>query len=81
MEKLMEFWIAVCGFHYYKIYWNPVESKCLDCAHEKKNPYNYFTIKTCQKDGNLVSHLRMDISQPTKYLRDPVTRITATLTL
>ena len=30
----MEFSIALCGFHYYKKYWTPVESECLDWAHD-----------------------------------------------
>ena len=77
---LMEFPTAVCGFHYYKKYWDPVESECLDCAHEKENPYDYFTIKTCQRVGKTVGHLPMETSQPTKYLLDRGARITATLT-
>ena len=79
MEKLMEFSTAARGFHYYKNYWDPVESECLDCAHEKGNPYDYFAIKTCQKDGKIVGHLPMEISGPTKYLLDQEARITATL--
>ena len=27
-------------------YWDPVESECLDCTHEKENPCNYFAINT-----------------------------------
>ena len=68
------------GSHYYKKYWDPVESECLDCAHEKENPYDYFAIKTCQKDGKIVVQLPIEISQPTKYLLDRGARITATLT-
>ena len=60
MEKLVEFPTTVRGVHYYKKYWNPVESQCLD----------YFAIKTCQKDGKIVGHLPMEISRPTKYLLD-----------
>ena len=70
MEKLVEFATTVRGIHYYKKYWNPVESECLDCAHEKENPYHYFAIKTCQKDGKIVGHLPVEISRPTKYLLD-----------
>ena len=55
-------------------------SKCLDCTHEKENPSDYFTIKTCQKDAKIVGNLPMGISQPIKYLLDPGTRITVTLT-
>ena len=80
MEKLMEFSTAVRGFHYYKTYWIPTENECLDCSHEKENPYDYFTIKTCKKDGMIVGHLPMEISHPTKYLLDRGARITATLT-
>ena len=50
MEKLMAFSTAVHGFRYYKKYWGPVESECLDYAHEKENRYDYFPIKECQKD-------------------------------
>ena len=71
---------AVRGFHYYKNYWDPVERECLDCLHEKENPYNYFAIKTCKVDGRIVGHLPMEISRPTKYLLDRGARITATLT-
>ena len=70
MEKVMEFSTAVRGFHYYKKYWDPVESECLDYAHENENPYDYFAIKTCQKDGKIVGHLPMEISRPPKYLLD-----------
>ena len=80
MERLMKFLKAARGFHNYKRYWVPVESECLDSAHEKKNPYDYFAIKTCQKDGKIVGHLLMEISRPTKYLLDRGARITATLT-
>ena len=51
-----------------------------DCAHKKGNPYDYFAIKTCQKDGKIVGHLPMEISRPTKYLLERGARITATLT-
>ena len=80
MESLcMEFSTAVRGFHYYEKYWDPVESECLKCAHEKENPYDHFTIMTCQKDGKIVGPLPMEISQPTKYLLDRGPRITVTL--
>ena len=46
----MEFSTAVCGSHYYKKYWDLVENKCLHCAPEKENTYDYFAIKMCQKD-------------------------------
>ena len=54
----------------------------LDCTREKENLYDYFaiTIKMCQKDGKIVGHLPMEISQPTKYLLDLGAQITATLT-
>ena len=52
----------------------------MDCTYEKENPYDYFTIKTCQKDGKIVGHLPMGISQPIKYLLDGGARITVTLT-
>ena len=70
MEKLVEFATTVRDVHYYKKYWNPVESECLDCGHKKENPYDYFAIKTCQKDGKIVGHLPVEISRPTKYLLD-----------
>ena len=76
----MEFSTAVRGFHYYKTYWIPTENECLDCSHEKENPYDYFAIKTCKKDGMIVGHLPMEISHPTKCLLDRGARITATLT-
>ena len=79
MEKLMEFSTAVRGFHYYKTHWIPTENECLDCSHEKENPYDYFAI-TCKKDGMIVGHLPMEISHPTKCLLDRGARITATLT-
>ena len=41
---------VVSGFQYSKKYWDPAESECLDCAHEKENPHDYFAIKTCQED-------------------------------
>ena len=75
----MEFSTAVRGFHYYKTYWIPTENECLDCSHEKENPYDYFAI-TCKKDGMIVGHLPMEISHPTKCLLDRGARITATLT-
>ena len=80
MEKLMEFSTAVTGFHYYKKYWDPVENECLSCALEKENPYDYFAIKMCQRNGK-IGHLPMEISRPTKYLLNRGARITATLTL
>ena len=51
----------------------------MNCAHEKENFYDYFAIKTCQKDGKIVGHLPMETSQPTKYLLDQGARITTTL--
>ena len=52
------------------LYWDPVKSDCLDCVRGKENPYDYFAIKTCQKDGKTVGHLPVEISQPNKYLPD-----------
>ena len=74
MGKLMEFLTAVCGFHYYKKYWDPVESECLDCADEKENPYE---VPKRWKD---CCHLPLEISRPTKYLLDRGARIATTLT-
>ena len=57
-EKLFEFVSAVRGFHHYKKYWQPEGNETLDCGHEENNPYDYFSIKTCQrKDGSIVGHL------------------------
>ena len=76
----MEFSTAVCGSHYYKKYWDLVENKCLHCAPEKENTYDYFAIKMCQKDGKIVGHLPLEISRLTTYLLDRGARVTATLT-
>jgi len=76
----MEFSAAVRGYHYYMKYWHPSENECLDCAHEKENAFDYFAIKTCQKDGTIVGHLPMEISRSTKFILDRGARITATLT-
>ena len=67
----MEFLTAVCGFHYYKKYWDPVESECLDCADEKENPYHYFAIKKCQEDGKIVVIFHWkSLDQPNIYLTE-----------
>ena len=80
MEKLIEFSTAVRGFHYYQRYWQPTGNECLDCAHEKENPYDYFAIKACRKtDVKIVGHLHMEISRPAKFLLNRDARITATL--
>ena len=75
----MEFSTAVHGFHYKK-YWDPVESGCLNHVHEKENPYDYLAIKTCLKDGKIVGHLPMEISQSTKSKLDQGALIIATFT-
>lgn len=75
----MEFSTAVHGFHYKK-YWDPVESRCLNHVHEKENPYDYLAIKTCLKDGKIVGHLPMEISQSTKSKLDQGALIIATFT-
>ena len=46
------------GYHYYWKYWKPIESKSLDCVHEKDNPFDFFTIKVMDRDrGVTVEHL------------------------
>ena len=60
MEKLVEFPTTVRGVHYYKKYWNPVESQCLD----------YFAIKTCQKDGKIIGLQWKSLDQPNIYLTE-----------
>ena len=72
---------AVRGYHYYRTFWQPEPNEVLDCAHEENNPYDVFAIKVCErKKGDIVGHLPMEISRPTKFLLDRGAILTATLT-
>ena len=45
-NKKIMFSAAVRRFHFYRRAWVPTKSEKRKCAHDKNNPFDYFTIKT-----------------------------------
>ena len=80
-SRIFEFTAAVRGFHVFRKIWKPVLNQLLDCFHEQGNDFDYFSIKTCEKDNKkTVGHLPREISSPTKFLIDRGARVTAEIT-
>ena len=80
-SRIFEFTAAVRGFHVFRKIWKPVLNELLDCFHEQGNDFDYFSIKTCEKDNKkTVGHLPREISRPTKFLIDRGARVTAEIT-
>ena len=80
-SRIFEFTAAVRGFHVFRKIWKPVLNELLDCFHEQGNDFDYFSIKTCEKDNKkTVGHLPREISSPTKFLIDRGARVTAEIT-
>ena len=80
-SRIFEFTAAVRGFHVFRKIWKPVLNELLDCFHEQGNDFDYFSIKTCEKDNKkTVGHLPREISRPTKFLIDCGARVTAEIT-
>lgn len=46
---MYSFTSAVCGFHYYRKFWKPIENETLNCLYEDNNPYDKFEIKNFDK--------------------------------
>ena len=78
-EKVSEFFSAVRGYHFYRNPWNPEESEVLQCSHELENAFDFFAIKTCKPEGEIVGHLPMEIAKVTKFLLARGAVIIATL--
>ena len=68
-EKILEFSLAVRGYHHYRIIF-PQESEVLDCYHDFGNTFDMFTIKTSTSNGQFVEYLSKEISIVTKFLLD-----------
>ena len=67
--KLYENHSAIPGYHSYKKYWQPIESKTLDCMHRKDNSFDFFAKPVMeQNSGRTVGHLPMENSRVTKFL-------------
>ena len=69
-EKNIEFTAAICGYHFYKRYWQPKEAERLACLHEVDNPFDVFAIKTVNSDKVITSHLPREIPRVIKFLLD-----------
>ena len=79
--KLFEYSSAVCGYHYYRKYWQPQAHQKLECVHEKDKPYDFFAIKTANiTSGMTVLNLPMETSCVTKFLLDRAARVFTILT-
>ena len=76
--NLFNYSSAVCGYHYYRRYWQPQPEQRLVCSLEKNNPYDFFAIKvTVPESGTTVGHLAMENSRVTKYILDKGARVYA----
>ena len=64
-KKILNFTVAVRGFHYYQEMWSSNEREILNCYHERDNAFDVFAIKTESKMDRL-----LDI-YPDKYLKLP----------
>ena len=61
---------TVHGFHFYRRAWVPTESEKLKYAHDKKNSFNDFAVKTMKNCGQTFGHLPIELLQITKFLID-----------
>ena len=61
-KKTYEFTAAICGYQYYKRFWQPRESEQLVFRHYIDNPFDVFAIKTTKGDDVIVDHLPHEIS-------------------
>ena len=78
---IFKFTAAVRDFYVFRKIWKPVLNELLDCFHERRNDFDYVSIKTCEKDNKkTVGHLPREISRPTKLLIDRGARVTAEIT-
>ena len=68
MQKIYSFTSAVCGFHYYRKFWKPIENEKLNCLYEDNNPYDKFEIKkkNLTSYGEIAGHLHREISNDIK---------------
>ena len=80
-NKTLVFSAAVRGFYVYQDVWNPLENEELECLFERHNLFDMFAIKKCRLEGGqIVGHLPIEISVPTKFLLDIGAKVTAHLT-
>ena len=49
MQKIYSFTSAVCGFHYHRKFWKPIENEKLNFLYEDNNSYDKFEIKSFDK--------------------------------
>ena len=76
-NKILVFSAAMRGFHVYWDVWKPLENEERECL----NLSDMFPIKTCRLEGGqIVGHLPIEISRPTKFLLDRGAKVTAQLT-
>ena len=80
-NKTLVFSVAVRGFYVYQDVWNPLENEELECLFKRHNLFDMFAIKKCRLEGGqIVGHLPIEISVPTKFLLDIGAKVTVHLT-
>ena len=80
-DKVIEFTVAVRGYHYYRRFWKPEPSQKLNCFFEEDNLFDPFAINVCEIGKTAaVGHLPREISRATKFFIDRGGRLSFTLT-
>ena len=69
-EKYIKFTAAICGYHFYKRYWQPKEAERSECLHKVGNTIDAFAIKAVNSDKVITGHLPRKISRVIKFLLD-----------
>ena len=70
---------AIRGCHHYNKYQNPKPTEKLICYHKTDNPFDIFSIRTRNAEGNAVGRLPCELPRAAKLLLDRGTDIVAVL--